>query len=499
MKKPEVNLMQNEISYENFDGVRLDGNTRNNILNFRTILGNTMDLNVMTIKINGIDCAVVTIEAMVSTSAMSELIFHPLMSLNNTDRTTADEIMDFVTKESLMANERIIVYTYDDAVRLLFSGFALILIDGKDYCAAFGIQGYDKKSISEPTSENNVMGSQEAFAEVIRTNISLIRRRIKHPALRFEMSQIGKLSDTDVCIVYIQGKTDEKILSQVRKDLKKIKLDSILGSGFVKPFLERDTQRLIFSEIGYTERPDMLCANIIQGRIGILIDGTPFCLICPYMFSQNFSTIDDYSSKTFFAAFLKLIRYIAFFLATAFPGIYLAAVNYNPEMLNLRLLTNLSASEKSTTLPLFAELIIIMILLEIMREASIRLPHAVGSAMSIAGGLIIGDSAVKSGIISSPLLIIVGLTATASFVLPSLSQQTAIIRLMFVFAGGFAGFFGISVCALLLLANVCSQENSGVPFTSPIAPFRRRQTPDVTSRKSYGAMEKENTTIKDYT
>lgn len=487
-----------QVSYDNFESVNLETDLEKNILNFRTILGNTMDLNVMTIRINNVDCAVVTIEAMVSTDAMSELIFRPLMSLEGTKRDSPEMIMDFITHKSLMANERIIIYDYNEAAKQLFSGFALLLVDGVGYGAAFGIQGFDKKSIAAPTMENNIMGSQEAFAEVIRTNISLIRRRIKHPALRFEMMQIGNLSNTDVCIVYIQGKADDKMLSELRKRLSRIKLDTVLGTGFVRPFLEDRNGERLFSEIGTTERPDMLCANIIQGRIGVLIDGTPFCMICPHMFSQNFNSIDDYASKTYFAAFLKIIRYLAFILATAFPGIYLAAINYNPEMLNMKLLSNLSASEKTTIMPLFSELIIIMMLLEVMREASIRLPHAVGTAMSIAGGLIIGDSAVKSGIISSPLLIIVGVTATASFVLPSLSQQTSVLRIMFIFAGGFAGFFGISACALMTLANICSQSFGNIPFTSPLSPFKRKLAIDTIGRKTYNAMEKENTTMKDY-
>jgi spore germination protein KA len=487
-----------QITHENFQSAKLDLSLEDKLLNLRTVLGNTMDLNCVTVEINGVACAVVTIEGMVSTSAMSELVFHPMMSLSNGDSSTPDEIMDFVLRKSLMSAERVNVYTYGETVIRLFSGFALIFVDGISSAAALGIQGYDKKSISSPTSENNVLGSQEAFAEVIRTNISLIRRRLKHPSLRFEMHTAGKLSNTDVCLVYIDGRADEKTVARLRKKIGSIKLDCVLGTGFVKPFVEMQTDVRLFSEVGYTERPDMLCANLIQGRIGILIDGTPFCLVCPQMFVQNFNTVDDYASRTYFAAFLKAIRYLAFFLATAFPGIYLAAVNFNPEILNLKLLSNLSASEKTTMLPLFGEMVIIMMLLEIMREASIRLPHAVGTAMSIAGGLIIGDAAVKSGIISSPLLIIVGITATASFVLPSLSQQTSVLRLMFIIAGGFAGFFGITACAVMTVSNICSQSFDEVPYTSPLSPFCKKEVGEVLGRKTFAAMQKETTTVKDY-
>ena len=375
-----------QISYENFEDVHLASSVSENILALRTLLGNTMDLNVMDIEINGVPCALVTIENMVSASAMSELIFRPMMGLEGGEADTHEKIMDFITSRSLMTAERIMVYTFGETVLQLFSGFALIFVEGENTAAALGIQGYDKKSISSPTSENNVMGSQEAFAEVIRTNISLIRRRIKHPALRFEMTQTGKLSNTDVCIAYIRGKADEKMLAEIRRRIGSIKLDSVFGAGYIRPFLEDDAAKRLFSEIGVTERPDKLCASLIEGRIAVLVDGTPFIMICPYTFAQYFSSMDDYASKSFFAWFLKFIRYFAFLLATAFPGIYLAAVNYNPEMLNMKLLANLSASEKTTILPLFSELIIIMLLLEIMREASIRLPSAVGTAMSIAGG-----------------------------------------------------------------------------------------------------------------
>jgi spore germination protein KA len=191
------------------------------------------------------------------------------------------------------------------------------------------------------------------------------------------------------------------------------------------------------------------------------------------------------------------MRWLAFMLAAAFPGIYLAAVNHDPEMLPLKLLLNLAAGEKTTLLSLFTELVVIMLLLEILREASIRLPHAIGTAMSIAGGLIIGDTAVKSGIISSPLLIIVGVTATASFVLPSFSQQLSVLRLMFIFAGGFAGFFGISACAVMLSANICSQSLDGVPFSSPAAPFNPDGMSEMLGRKTFRRMEKDEPTTKD--
>lgn len=492
--------MASSPDFNNYKDVKIASRLDQILLDCRAITGNTMEINIMEINICGASCALVSVEGMVSTSSMAELVFQPLMGLRIPEGENPNVgVYQFVTKQSLLTAERHILYTYGSVMQDLFSGFALIFIDGIPKGVSLGIQGYEKKSISEPTNEHNIMGSQEAFTEVIRTNISLIRRRMKTPAVRFEMLQIGEQSSTDVCIVYMRDKAPPEMVDRIRKKLVSIKLDTIISSGYIIPFLEERIQENLFSNIGNTERPDVLCTKINQGKVCILIDGTPFSLICPTLFVDNFKTIDDYCCKTYFAAYLRWIRYLAFFLATAFPGIYVAAASYHPEIMNLKLMLNLSASEQATPYPLFIEILIIMALLELMREASIRLPSAVGSAISIVGGLIIGDAAVKSGIISAPLLIIVGLTATASFIIPSLNQQTSIIRLAFIFAGGAAGFFGIAVCTIVVIANICAMDEFNIPYTAPVTPFSKRESADVFGRASFKTMEKNHSTVEDYT
>lgn len=484
----------------NYKDVKIASSLDRILLDCRTIMGNTMDLNIVEINICGADCAVVSIEGMVSTSSMAELVFQPLMSLKlSHDKNPNVGVYQFLTKNSLLAAERHILYDYGSVVQDLFSGFALIFIDGVTKGISLGIQGFEKKAITEPKSEHNIMGSQEAFTEVIRTNISLVRRRMKSPSLRFEMHQVGEKSSTDVCLVYMVDKAPADIVDRVRKKLTSIKLDTIISSGYVKSFIEERIDKNLFSNVGSTERPDVLCTKINEGKVCILIDGTPFSLICPTLFVENFKTIDDYCWNSYFATLLRWIRYLAFFLATAFPGIYVAAASYHPEIMNLKLILNLSASKQATPYPLFVEVLIIMALLELMREASIRLPSAMGSAISIVGGLIIGDAAVKSGIISSPELIIVGLTATSSFIIPSLNQQTSILRLAFIFAGGAAGFFGIAICSILILTNICSMDEWSIPFTAPVAPFSKKGSSDVFARSSFKAMEKSHYTVEDYT
>ncbi|MGN1133576.1 MAG: spore germination protein [Oscillospiraceae bacterium] len=491
--------MNESPNYKNYKNIKIANNLEQILLDCQTIMNNTMELNIMDITICGAKCAVLSIEGMVSTSSMAELIFRPIMELEIEDNKKPEiEVYRFLTSGSLLSAERHVLYNYGDMVQDLFSGFAVVLVNGIPKAVSYSIQGYAVKSITEPTSEHNIMGSQEAFSEVIRTNISLVRRRMKSPALRFEMMQVGEQSSTDVCIVYMVDKAAKKIVDDVRTKLKNIKLDTVISTGYIKPFLENNSQDNLFSNIGHTDRPDALCTNLNLGKVCVLIDGTPFALICPLLFAENFKTIDDYCSKNYFTVYLRLIRYLALFLAVAFPGIYVAAACFHPEIFNMKLLLNLSASEQATPYPLFFEVLIIMALLELMREASIRLPSVVGNAMSIVGGLIIGDAAVKSGIVSAPLLIIVGLTATASFILPSFNQQASVLRLVFIFAGGTAGFFGIAVCTLLVLVNVCSMEEYNIPYTAPVSPFNSKGIKDIISKISYKSMEKDHNTVNDF-
>lgn len=482
------------ITWENYENERLKKSLLEKILDIKTICGNSADLNFMEVEISGVKCAVLTIENMLSTMSISQEMFKYLMRLEVRD-CNSEEIFNYLTKKSLLSTERNTVYTYGDLLRFAFSGFGVILIDGLEKAVVFGVQGYDKRSISEPTSDVNVKGSKESFIEVVRTNISLVRRKLKTPRLRFELFQVGQLSQTDVAIAYIEGRAGQQVVDRVRKELKKIKLDTILTSSYVSSFLEQG-QNSIFSSVYITERPDVFCSKLNEGRVGILIDGTPFALLCPCVFSENFYTMDDFASKPFYASYLRILKYICFFITIALPGGYVALATYHPETFSHKLLLNLSASEEATPYPLYVEVFIMMIFYEIMREAGIRLPKAVGGAVSIVGGLIIGDAAVKSGLVSGAILIVIGITATASFVIPNLNEQTTILRLIFILAGGVSGLFGIGLACGVLILNICAMDDFDVPFTAPLTPFTPRALFHSFVRANFKELEKEHSTIE---
>lgn len=465
----------------------------------RAITGNTMDLNIMQIRIGRAECSVVTIEAMTSTSSMAELIFRPLMELSHREPDIDGEgVFAYLTAESILAAERKTVFDYGEAMQYLFSGFAAIFVQGQAKAVVYGIQGYDKRSVSSPESEQTIKCAQDAFTETIRTNLSLVRRRMKTPALRFEMLQVGKLSSTDVCIMYLCGRASSEAVDTIRKKLKAIKLDTILTSGYIEPFIDESFGSSVFSQMSYSERPDMICTRLNQGRICIIVDGTPFCLICPSLFAENFQTMDDFAEKPYYVTFMRWLKYIAFFLAAAFPGIYVALANFHPEVFTLKLLLNLAVSEESTPYPLTVEVFVLMLLFEIMKEAGVRLPKAVGSAVSIVGGLIIGDAAVKSGLVSAPLLIVVGITATSAFVIPSLNQQTTILRLVYILIGGTAGLYGIALCTVLLMVNIGSMDDFAISYTAPVTPFFPKGIKDIVSRRSFRSYEATQSSFDEY-
>ncbi|MGN0642703.1 MAG: spore germination protein [Huintestinicola sp.] len=477
-----------------FTNVPLECSLEKNISNITDILGKSSDLLVSRMRIGGISTSIICFEGMISGYDVQEMIIKPLMDVTK-KFTAPSQLLDYVRNDMILSIDTGESEDYGDLMRRVMSGFAVLLIDGISHAVCFGVQGYAKRGIDEPSSEGNIRGSHEGFIEVVRTNMSLIRRRIKSPCLRFDLFPITEKSNVDVIVCYMDDRVPKALVKDVTKRLKNMKLESVLGSGYVKPFLENG-RLSVFSGVSVTERPDVACAKLLEGRVAVLIDGTPFALILPALFVENFQTLDDYNFRPFFAVFLRYIRYIAFFASVFLPGIYLAAALFHPEMFDSKLLLNLVSAEEAAPLNLLWEAVITLVFYEIIREAGVRLPKAVGGAVSIVGGLIIGDAAVSAGIISNPMLLVCAIAVTASFVLPSLDQQMTVLRFAAVFAGGLCGLFGIGLVGFVLLANICSAENYGVPVMSPISPFSPNAMGDVAVRLGFKKLGRREFTVE---
>ena len=462
-----------------------------NIARIRAEFGGSADLNVVKTEVSGVRCAVLTLEGMVKSGDLAKMLFEPMMSYEKKNASPQD-VFKYLAAEGIFSTEAKILNLYSEVCEKLCSGFAAVLIHGSERGVAISAQGYAIRSLEDPDSEPDVKGTREGLSDSLRTSMSLIRRRVKNPKLRFEFLKAGRLSNTDLCLVYIEGRTPKALRDKTKKALGKIKSDIILTSGNIIPYLS-DNGGSVFSGVSTTERPDVLCSKINEGRIAVLIDGVPFAAVCPSLFIENFQTVDDSAEKAYFATYQRWIRLFAFFISTLLPGLYVAAAVFHPEVLSRSLLLNLLASEERTPYPLIAEMIIVIVMFEILREAGIRLPRAIGGAVSIVGGLVIGDAAVTSGLISAPLLIIIGITATSAFVIPSLNPQMTLLRILNVLLGGWLGFFGIALLWTVVLVNTCVTDSFAVPYTAPLTPFTLSAVKDALMKTSDKNRPREDT------
>lgn len=465
-----------------------------NVRNIERILGKSSDLLTNPFFIGTVPCCLICFEGMVSTGTITNLILRPLTNISG-QVFAPQALFEHVRDKMLLTVDRGMPTEYGDLIRRLMSGFAVLLIDGVSTAFAFGVQGYETRGIDEPSSEGNIRGSHEGFVETVRTSMSLVRRRIKSPLLRFELFPVTDTSHVDVILAYMADRVPMKLVKKIRKKLEELPLETILGSGYVEPFLD-GVKRTFFSGVSVTERPDVFCAKILEGRIGLLIEGTPFAIVLPSLFIENFQTLDDYNFRPFYAFLIRWIRYLAFFLAVFLPALYVAIATFHPELFNHTLLVTLAAAEQTAPLPLAVEAFIILLFYEIIREAGVRLPKSVGGAVSIVGGLIIGDAAVSAGLISNPLLLVCAISVTASFVVPSLNQPITMLRFIAVAAGGVGGLYGISLVAAAMLVNICSLENYGAPVMSPLSPFTPKAMRDVLTRIGFRKMARGKATVE---
>ncbi len=474
--------------------VRLKESLLDNLVKIRQDLDGTNDLVVRRFLLEDNDAVLVCMEGMVNIQVVAQGVLNPVLNSKPDTREPAAQFA-FLRDQVLAMTELVQFETLEELYGFAMSGFAVLLVDGVAAGLAVGVQGFNFRSISEPSTEVLQRGSREGFVEVLRINVSMIRRRMKTPDLRFELMKVGKKSKTDVCLCYMKSAVSEEILRNVRERLQSIPLDTVLESGYIQPYLE-DKPLSLFTGVGTCERPDTLCGKITEGRIGIIVDGTPMALIVPYLFIENFQSMDDYADRPYFSTFTRILKYIAFFISILLPGLFVAIGTFHQELFPTPLLYNLAVAESSQPFSLMTEALLIHFIYELMREAGLRLPKPIGHAVSIIGGLVIGDAAVKAGLIGAPMIMIVALTAISSFVIPKLYEPIAILRFVFILVGGTMYFLGLMLVLTAVVVNLCAIDPYGVPFTAPVSPLRLRSLRDVFLRRGWKHLSKKTVKIQ---
>ena len=480
----------------NFKDETINPDLAQNISRIKEISNGSSDVMINEFTLSGIPAALLICEGMVSTSIITDLILEPITNLQLTNVTTP-KLMEYLNDKLLLSLDRAEAKNYHDLFRFLNSGFAVIIIHGASSALVYGVQGYDKRSVSEPSGESNVLGARDGFTETVRVNMSLVRRRMKTPFLKMELFPIGEKSQTDICLCYMYDRVPKKLISEIKKRLQNTELESVLSTGYLQPFLE-NRRGCLFDTVSTTQRPDVLTAKVLEGRVGILVDGTPFALVVPKLMCESFQTMDDYCFRPYYTTCIRFLKYLAFLITLLLPALYVAVSLHHPELLNRTLLLILAQAEENAPLSLTIEAIGVLLVYEIIREAGLRLPKAVGGSVSLVAGLIVGDAAVSSGLISTPMLTVTAIAVISGFVIPDLNQPITILRIAFIFAGGLLGLFGIGLLGSSLIFNACAGESFGFPTTAPIAPFRKRGMRDILTRVSFRQMQNGNFTVEEY-
>lgn len=370
----------------------------------------------------------------------------------------------------------------DEAVGALLSG-ELLLYVGPGSLFGISAKALKQRGIEEPSSQTVVRGPREGFAESLRDNTALIRRRLQNPRLRLEERRIGKETNTQVAMMYMEGSAEEKTVERVRSLLGRIKLDAVLDSSHIEELIQ-DRKYSMFPTVFNTERPDVAASALLEGRIVILVEGSPFVLVVPALFVHFFQSGEDYYQRSDFSSLVRLLRYFCFVVALLTPSIYIAITTFHQEMIPTTLLMSLIGQREGVPFPAFVEALIMEITFEILREAGIRLPKSIGQSVSIVGTLVIGQAAVDAGIVSAAMVIVVAVTAISNFALPAFNMAISIRLLRFGFMALAASFglFGIILALITLGLHLCSLHSVGVAYMTPLAPFQLNKQQDALVR-----------------
>ena len=444
--------------------------------------------------VGGRKCIVCVLDGMINSLQLSQMIMRPILSYkfdNDAPYSVYETIKQRVVS-SLEMNE---AENFEDAYFFLFSGFAVVFVDGMPKCLVMGIQGFEKRKTGEPSNEPNIKGAKECFTETLNDNKAMLHRRIKSPSLKIKQFKIGNQIKTSVAVCYLESAVDMRLVADVESRILSAPIDEVCDYGEIAAFLDSGIKSY-FTAVGNTERPDTLCSKLSEGRVAVLVDGSPYAMYVPYLFTDSFSTVDDYNNRPFYATFNRLLKYFSFVISVILPGFYVAVGTYHQELLPPSLMYTVAAAEASTPFSLMQEAVMVLILYEIMREAGLRLPKAIGHAVSIIGALVIGDAVVNAGLVGAPMLVVVAVTAIASYVIYPLYESISVLRIIFILLGGFTGIYGVMLGVCTLCVNITSLNPYGVPYSSPISPLSKKNAADVFYRADWKKLIKRNVRVQ---
>ena len=368
----------------------------------------------------------------------------------------------------------------DDALMHVLSGDAILVLNDFDEIIYCEVKNFPRRGIGIPETEAVLKGPREGFNELIVDNVALIRRRVKNPDLKFEAVIVGEESQTAVAIAYIKDVAPNELVDKVKDKLNKLDIRFILDSNYIESTLKKEHS--FFDTIGYTEKPDEVAAKLFEGRIAIIVDGTPFVITAPYFFLENFQMPDDYYINKYYTNFNRVLRWFAFLIASFLPGLYVAVITYHFSMIPSLFVFRLAVSRAGVPLPTFIEVIVMMLAFQLIKEAGLRLPHPIGGAMSIVSALILGDAAVGAGIASRITIIVVAISTLSYFLIPKVYGAISFWSIIIMLSSALLGIPGFLCAALIYVTQVAELESVGYPFLFPLGSLSEYRFKDVLFR-----------------
>ncbi len=481
-------MLKIEKLLENFENTRLDFSLDKNVELIKTIFEKDKILRTRHIKTGGktpIRATIFFMDSMIDTIVLNESIVKPLLLCEND--VPKNDIADFVTERVIFAAEINRQNTLGPLLRNLLYGDTVLLFDNCNVGINVNTKGWRTRGISEPENEKVIEGPREGFEEAIMLNVALLRRRLPTPDFCVETVTLGRRTDTCVFICYLDSVVNKSALDKLKYKLKKINIDGILDSNYISELINEHPHSLL-KTVGSTERPDVAVARILEGRIAVMVDGTPVVLTLPYLFSENFQSDEDYYTNHFLGTLGRILRYLCFLLAIGVPAVFLSLVTHHQDLLPTSFLISISSLRNSVPLSSLVECVSLILIFEILKETGLRMPQNVGHALSIVGGLVIGQAAVEARIVSAPMLIIVALSGICGLMLPRLRSVIFFARLGLVLVSHFLGLFGFFAGVTALLIHILSLSSFTVDYTSSILNPDFKNLKDTLIRTSWRNM-----------
>lgn len=417
-----------------------------------------------------INAFIVYVDGMEDKEIINDYILRQLMTEQDI-KENPQISLDDITNNLLAVNQTTKHTEFDQSIAGILNGLTALFIEGCEECILIESRGYETRSIAEPKAETVIKGPQEGFTENLRTNITLIRRTIRNKDLVTEFMPLGEMGNSTCALMYIKGMINPIIVQEAKRRIASLDVDIITGNGHLEQLIE-DHPLSLFPQLLTTERPDNTAFNLMYGKMAILCEGSPFASLAPITLYHFFRSSEDTNMRWHFSTFLKLIRWVSAFFAMFLPGIYIALTLFHKEMIPTELLLSFAMGRETIPVPSLLELLAMESIFELIREAGVRVPGAIGQALGIIGAIVLGQAAIAAGLVSPILIMIVAITGLSSFAIPNygLAFSIRLMRFIVIIAGGLAGFYGIMVSVVILGGLACSMKSFGVPYFSPVAP-----------------------------